>query len=224
MATDQKEEVIVDVEEVYSKTEQYVEENKNTLTIIVGAIVLIIGGYFSYMNLYLAPMEVEAKEQMWKAEQYFEMDSFRLAINGDGQYLGFMDILDSYGATKSGNLSNYYLGISYLRLGEYQTAIDYLSDFSSNDKMIAPTATGAIGDAYMELGNTDKAFDYYKKAADQNDNDFTAPIFLMKAGFAAEQLQKNAEAIEIYKKLKKKYPKSSESKDADKYIARLGEY
>lgn len=224
MSKDQNEEVIVDVEEVYSKTEQYVEENKNSLTIIVAAVVLIIGGYFGYTNLYLAPLEEEAHEQMWKAEQYFELDSFNLAINGNGSYLGFKHIVDQYGGTKSANLANYYLGTSYMNLGQYQTAIDYLTSFDADDKMVAPIATGAIGDAYMELGDLENAISYYKKAAESSDNIFTAPVFLMKAGFVAEQLGKKDEAIEIYKNLQKNYPESQESKNAEKYIARLGEY
>lgn len=219
---EENEELIVDVEEVVSKTEQYVEDNKNSLTIIVGAIVGIVAIYFGYTNLYLAPMENDAKNQIWKAEQYFEVDSFNLALNGDGNYPGFLDIIDSYGGTKTANLANYYAGISYYKLGQYQTAIDYLQDFDANDKIVAPVATGAIGDAYMELGDVAQAYKYYQSAANLSDNNFTAPIYLMKAAFAAEQQGNKDNAIAAYSKIKNDYPSSSESKTAEKYLARLG--
>jgi TolA-binding protein len=220
--TEDNPELIVDLEETVSKTEQYIEENKNSLTIIVSVIVGIIAIYFGYTNMYLAPMEQEAKENMWKAEQYFEADSFNLALNGDGNQFGFLQIIDNYGASSSGNLANYYAGVSYLKLGQYQTAIDYLSSFDGSDKIVGPVATGAIGDAYMELGNTSDALNQYKAAANQSDNNFTSPMFLMKAGFAAEQLGQKDDAIAMYKKIQKNYPASTESRNIEKYLARLG--
>ena len=218
-------EIIVDVEEVYSKTEQYIEENKNNLTIVVGAILVIVAGYFGYTNLYLAPLEEEAQSQMWQAEQYFEVDSFNLALNGNIQgAIGFKTIADHYGGTKAGNLANYYCGISYYNLGQYQEAINYLESFSSDDKMVGPVATGAIGNCYMELGNTAEALNYYKKASNQNKNDFTGPMFRLKAGFAAEQLGQTDVALDLYKSIKTDFPSSQESRNVEKYIARLGEY
>ncbi len=226
MSKDQNtDEVIVDVEEVYSKTEQYVEENKNTLSIVVGVILVIVGGYFGYTNLYLAPLEEEAQAQMWQAEQYFEVDSFNVALNGNIQgAVGFKTIADHYGGTKAGNLASYYAGISYYNLGQYQEAIDYLESFTSNDKIVGPVATGAIGNCYMELGNIETALDYYKKASNQNDNEFTGPMFRLKAGFAAEQLNQTDEALALYKSIQKDFPNSQESRNVEKYIARLGDY
>lgn len=220
--TEENPDLIVDVEEAVSKTEQYIEENKNSLTIIVGVIIGIVAIYFGYTNMYLAPMEEDAKQNMWKAEQYFEVDSFNLALNGAGPHFGFLQIIDNYGASKSGNLANYYAGICYYKLGQYQTAIDYLKAFDGSDKMVAPIATGAIGDSYMELGNTSEALSYYKAAANQSENNFTTPIFLMKAGFAAEQLGQNDDAIAYYKQIQKEYPASTESRNVEKYLARLG--
>jgi tetratricopeptide (TPR) repeat protein len=218
-------EIIVDVEEVYSKTEQYVEENKNTLTIVLLAVIAVVGLYFGYTNLYLAPLEEEAQAQMWQAEQYFEVDSFNLALNGNIQgAIGFKTIADHYSGTKAGNLANYYCGISYYNLGQYQDAINYLEAFSSDDKMVGPVATGAIGNCYMELSNPTEALAYYKKASNQSKNDFTGPMFRLKAGFAAEQLGQTDVALDLYKSIKTDFPTSQESRNVEKYIARLGEY
>lgn len=208
------------VENVLSKTEQYIEDNQKSLTIIVAAIIVIVGGYLVFQKFYVAPMEKEATAQMFVAEQYFERDSFNLALNGDGVELGFLDIIDEYGITKSANLAHYYAGISYLHLGDYEAAIDYLKGFESDDQIIAPMALGAIGDAYSELGEYEKALSFYMKAANQNVNEFSSPIYLMKAAQIHEHLEDYKKALAIYERVKKDHPKSNEARHIDKYITR----
>ncbi|RMG76763.1 MAG: hypothetical protein D6707_11965 [Bacteroidetes bacterium] len=220
MSKKEQEEVIVDVEEVYSKTEKYIEENKNSLSIIIGAVLVVVAGYFGYKYMYVEPLEQEAQEQIWKAEQYFEQDSFRLALNGDGNYFGFLQIADNYSVTKTGNLANYYAGICYLRLGDYNNAIEYLKNFDSDDALVAPVASGAIGDAYMELGNTREAIDFYLKAANQSKNNFTSPIYYMKAAMAYESLNDYKNSADIYEILIKDFSDTKEGRMAVKYLAR----
>lgn len=216
----EKDDTIVDVVEVYSKTEKYIEENQQSLTIIITAIVVIIGIYFGYEKWYVADKEIQAQEQMYMAEQWFEMDSLDLAINGDMQWLGFEQIVDEYGITPSGNLANYYLGICYLRKGFYEDAIDYLSSFDSDDQIVGSIATGAIGDAYMELGEIKKAASFYMDAANDNKNDFTSPIYLMKAAAAYEEMGNYKKASGIYKNIKNNYPDTKEGLEVGKYLAR----
>ena len=209
------------VENALSKTEHYIEENQKSLTIIVFAIIIIVGGYLGYKRFVQTPKENEAKSQMWMAEQYFERDSFNLALNGDGNYLGFLDIAVEYSITKSANLANYYSGICYLRLGQFESSIEYLKQFESDDKMVAPIAYGAIGDAYMELNNIDDAMIFYNKAVNTSDNNFTAPIYLMKIGFAHKQNGDYKKAFEAYKKVEKDFPNTSEGRQVSKYIAQI---
>ncbi|MFP4025924.1 MAG: tetratricopeptide repeat protein [Thiohalospira sp.] len=209
------------VENALSRTEHYIEQNQKSLTIIVLAIIVIVGGYLGYQRFVVSPKEKEAQSQMWMAEQYFARDSFNLALHGDGNYLGFLDIADEYSITNSGNLANYYIGISYLHLGQYEQAIEYLKKFESKDKMVAPIAYGAIGDAYMELGNAGEALKFYEKAANESENEFTAPIYLMKVGFVHEYNEDYKKALEVYNTIKKDFPESAEGKQIDKYIARV---
>lgn len=209
------------VENALSKTEHYIEENQKSLTIIVLAIIIIVGGYLGYKRFVMAPKEKEAQSQMWMAEQYFARDSFNLALNGDGNYLGFLDIIEEYGITKSANLANYYAGISYLHLGEYETAIEYLKQFESDDKMIAPIAYGAIGDAYVELENLNDALTFYNKAVNISNNEFTTPIYLMKVGFVHEQNGDYNKALDVYKRIQKDFPNTAEGRQIAKYIARV---
>lgn len=218
--TDKTEGRIASVEIALDRGEQFFEKNKNLLFYILLGILVIVGGYFGYKKFIKGPKELEAQAKIFFAEQYFEKDSLKLAMNGDGTNLGFIQIVNDYGSTKSGNLAKYYLGICYLKTGDFQNAINNLEDFSSDDQIVGPMAIGATGDAYMELGQTDKAIEYYLKAAKEKKNDFTAPMFLQKAGWAYEILKQYDKAIEVYTKIQKEHYKSYEARDIEKYIAR----
>jgi tetratricopeptide (TPR) repeat protein len=211
------------LENALTKTEQYIESNQKSLTIIVLAIIVIVGTFLGYNRLYLAPMEKEAQSQIFAAEQYFERDSFSLALYGDGNYLGFIDIIDSYGPSKVGNLAQYYAGISYRALGEYENAIDHLKRFSTSDKMIGSIAYGSIGDCYIQLEQFEEGAEYYVKAAKLGKNDFSSPVYFMKAGLVYEELSKYSEALKVYEIIKNDYPKSSEAREIEKYITRVNE-
>lgn len=218
---EENQDVLVDVQEVYSKTEQFVEGNKKNLSMVIGGIVLVIAAYLGYTKLYIAPMEIEAQSSMFMAEKYFEKDSLDKAINGDGLNYGFVDIIDEYSGTKAANLAHYYLGVCYLKSGDYEGAIDELSNFSSDDIMISAMALGATGDAYAELNDFDNASSYYLKAASHESNKLTSPTFMFKAGLAFEENGDTDKALEQYKKLQKEFPESNEARNVEKYIARL---
>ena len=208
------------VEGALSKSEQYIEDNQKSLSIIVAVIVVIVGAYLAYDRFYVGTQEDQAQSQMYRAEQYFEIDSFNLALNGDGNFPGFLELIDDYGVTDAANLAHYYAGICYLNMGQNKEAVDYLTGFESRSKVIAPIAYGATGDAYMEMEETEQAATYYQKAASVK-NDFTAPPFLMKAAFAYEKLGENKKALKAYQTIKKNYKNSTETRSIDKYIARI---
>ena len=209
------------IESALSKTEQFIENNQKMILRIVFVVVAIIAIYVGMKRFYFIPRQAEAQSQMFVAEQYFEIDSFNLALYGDGNYSGFLEIIEDYRWTKSGNLSKYYTGISYLRMGMYEDAIEYLEDFKANDKMVAPIAKGAIGDAYIELNDLETGLDYYLKAAGMSDNNFTAPLYLMKASLIYEHLEEFARAEKLYLQIQKDYPEYSRNNNIEKYIARV---
>jgi tetratricopeptide (TPR) repeat protein len=210
-----------ELESALTRTEQFIEDNQKIITYVIGAIVLVVAGYLGFNKFYLQPKEKEALSQMFMAVDYFEKDSFNLAINGDGNYLGFLDIIDDYGITKSANRAKYYTGISYLHLGQYEDAIEYLNDFKTDDLLLGPITEGAKGDAYLELGENDKALSQYKKAYELTDNELTTPVYMMKAANLLESMDKLSDALSIYKDIKEKYPKSTEGTQVDRYIARV---
>ena len=218
--TDKTDKQFAQIEETLSRTEQYIEDNQKSLVVIVVGIIVIIALYLSFTNFYLEPLEEEAHADMYMAEMYFEKDSFNLALNGDGQFLGFLDIADEYSLTNAGNLANYYAGLCYLHTAQYEDAIEYLSDFSSDDIILSTLALGCIGDAYLELEEDSKALKYYEKAAENNDNEFTTPRYLMKQANILEMNEEFEDALEIYNQIKEDYSKSQIAQDIDKYIVR----
>lgn len=208
------------VEETLSRTEQYLEENYKSLLIVV-AVVIVIVGLFYLGRIYLGKRNDEAQSQMYQAERWLEMDSIKLALNGDGNYLGFLDIAKNYKLTRAGNLAKYSAGICYLHLGQYRDAIDFLTKYKKEDKVIGSLATGAIGDAYIEMGDLDTGVTKYIEAADYGKNSFNTPVFLMKAGQIYELQQKYADALKLYERIRNEYPESTEGATIDKYIARV---
>jgi len=215
-----KDDNLVIVEHALTSTEHFIERHQKTITIAVIAILVVVGGWLGFRRFIVEPREDEAKSQMFAAELYFEKDSFNLALNGDGNYLGFLDIIDDYGITRTADLAHYYAGISYLNLGDFESAVEHLKKFKLNDKLIRTVAIGAIGDAYMELGQQNKAIDHYLKAARRKPNSFTTPLYLMKAAEIIEKSGSPQKALGYYREIKEKYPESNEGRFIDKYISR----
>ncbi|MBN1157754.1 MAG: tetratricopeptide repeat protein [Bacteroidales bacterium] len=209
------------VENALTRTEKYIEENQKSLSIIILAIVVVVGGYLGYKKLYLEPADMEAHAAMYVAEQYFDVDSFYLALMGDGANFGMLDIIDEYGITPAANLAHYYAGICYLRTGQYEDAIEHLKDFDTDDILVASIALGDIGDCYAELGDHKKALAYYLKAGQRKQNSFTSPIFLKKAGIIYEAMEDFEKALEIYEAIQREYPESDIAAEMDKYIGAL---
>lgn len=212
---------MVAVEEALGKTEQFVEKNQKLLMYAIMGIIIVVLVYFGYQKFYTSPMEKNAQDQIFMAQKYFEMDSLSRALYGDGNALGFLDIIDDYGRTKSGNLAKYYAGICYLKMGNFEEAIDYLESHDPVDQNIGPMALGAIGDAYMELNEPDRAVAYYLEAANDVDNDFTSPMFLYKAGMTYEMLGAYEDAYDAYNRIFMEYYKSVEARSIERNIARM---
>ena len=218
--TDQATEVLENVESSLNRAEEFIESNRNPLLIGLGVVVAIALAFYGYKNYISDPLELEAQQEIFMAQKYFEQDSLNRALNGvPGQNMGFLDIADEFGSTKAGNLANYYAGVCYLQLGQFAEAIEYLDQFSSNDEVLSVVAKGAIGDAFLELNQPEEALEYYMAATKINSNDFAVPIYLNKAAKTAEILGDYKSALTLYNRIKSDFPKSPEAGEADKNIA-----
>jgi len=209
------------VESTLSKAESFILINQKRISYIVGGIILIILVVIGYNKLIRQPKEKAAHEQMFMAEYYFGVDSLDLALNGDGNYPGFYEIADEYKWTSAARLANYYIGMILMKQGQFEDAIVHLKKFKSKDEILSAMANGAIGDAYVELGELDNALKYYLKAAEKRPNMFVTPMFLSKAAWVYEEQGEPEKAIKLYTQIKTEYFRSMESREADKNIAYL---
>jgi predicted negative regulator of RcsB-dependent stress response len=205
--------------EFTDKVQTYFRDNRKSLSIIGGAIIVIVGGYFVYNKYYVQKREKKAVEAMWKAEYYFEKDSFQLAIDGKGMTQGFKKIADKFSGTTAGNVASYCLGVSYLNTGKFKQALEALEECSFDDDLVSAVAIGAQGDAYMEMNKVDDAIDKYEEAANQKENQFTTPIYLKKAALAYEQKGDWKKAADLYERIYDNYEHTTEGRDIEKYLA-----
>jgi tetratricopeptide (TPR) repeat protein len=206
------------IAEQISRTEQFIEKHQTLLLVVLGGLALIIGGSFLY-KYYLNNQNELAQDEMFQAVYYFEQDSLDLALRGDGNRYGFLDIVEEYGSTKAGNLANYYAGACYMRKGTFSSAIPFLKDFSSSDVLLQSRAYSLLGDAYMEEDNFSQAAEYYDKAASNKPNKEFTPSYLMKAALAYKLNGQNDKAIRQYDKIIEEYQNTPEYNNAKKYKA-----
>lgn len=198
------------------------EKNKKAILGVSFAIILIAAGWFLYKNMIEKPKEERAAEAMFKAEEFFRNDSLAVALNGDGQNKGFLNVIKNFDGTKAANLAHFYAGVIYLKTHDFNNAVKHLKDFETDSKQIQMVAYGRLADAYSELGKKDEAVDYYKRAGKEFEADqFNSSEFLFRAGYLLESMGKSQEAISIYKEIKEKYPKTEKGFSIDKYIFRL---
>ena len=214
--------VDVDTNNNLRSVDGFWEKNKKAIIGISVAIILVAAGWLLYKNMILKPKEERASEAMFKAEEYFRNDSLAVALNGDGQNKGFLNVIKNFDGTKAANLAHFYAGVIYLKTHDFNNAVKQLQEFDTDSKQIQMVAYGRLADAYSELGKKDEAVDYYKKAGKEFTADqFNSSEFLFRAGYLLESMGKNKEAIDVYKEIKEKYPKTEKGFSIDKYIFRL---
>ena len=219
MAKEIKNENVEAVVEAVSKTEKFFNENGKLLGGIVLGLAVAAAAVFCWYKFAYQPAVEEAQGQMAVAEQNFRAADYELALNGDGNVLGFAQIIDEYGA-KAGKAANFYAGICELQLGNYEAAINYLKAYNGKDAILKARALACIGDAYVGLEDYETALNYFEKAVAVKDNMFAAN-YLLKAGLTAEKLGQNEKALGFYELIKDQYAASPEGYEIDKYIGRI---
>lgn len=200
--------------------EDFVQRNRNLLLGGLAVVALLVGGIFFY-RYYTGNQEAEAQKYMFRAVSYFEADSLKKALNGDGLNDGLLKIADDYGNTKAGNLAHFYAGVALLKQGKFDDAISHLKDFNADDLLLQARAYSLIGDAYLEKKQAGEAVEYYAKAANHEPNKYFTPAYLLKLALAYEINKQNDKAIETYGKIISQYEDAAEATTAKKYKSKL---
>lgn len=214
---EQLEEKNTEMANVINRYEEFIQKNQKTIITVACVIVAVALIIFCYFKFYKAPRENRAAEAIFYAENYFDNGDYQTALDGDGTNPGFLSVIDNYGCTKAGKLAKLYAGIASLRLGKYDEAAKFFSDYNGKDLYTKPLAIMGEADALAEQQKFDEAAKLYIKAAETNENDITSPAALFKAGLCYLGTD-NAKALDLFNQVKTNYPTSTEYPEIDKYI------
>lgn len=224
MAKQQQQVAPQDIEAV-TKTEAFFEKYQKQILYGICAIVVIAAAWIGYVQFLQKPKIQKSNEALAKCENYFNADNYDKALNGDGQgCVGFLQVAKEYGSTKAGNLAHLYAGICYAQTEKWEEAKTELEKFSTkDDAIISPASLGLLANVYANLGQNDKAIEYFLKAAKKADNNSLSPNYLIQAGQLYEAQGKPQKALDCYREVKTKYINSMAYQEIDKYIERLSE-
>ena len=212
------------IESALNKTEEFFQRNSGNLTVALIVIVAIVGGYFGYKYLFAQPRAEKAADMMFVAQQQFAIDSFALALNGDGNNAGFLDVIRKYGSTPQGNIAQHYAGICFLHMGDLTSAAEHLHKYRATpgvpNRLLNAQNFGLQADILVEEEKYKEAVNLYRKAVDAADNVMTTPYFLKKLGWVYEQLGEYTDALAAYRRIEENYSSSVEARDIAKFIGR----
>lgn len=217
---------VTESEAVVERAKDFWSQYGKTISIALGAVVVLVGGFFAYQKFVKEPKEKKAADAIFRAQEFYAQDSLDKALKGDAQYPGFEKVISQYGGTEAGELARFYAGSIYLKKGSFDKAVEYLKDFDTDAPQIQARAYKLLGDALSEQGKGKDALDYYKKAAREfEEDDAAASEALFLAAYLSDKvLNDKSGAVELYKEVKTKYGQTQWGFEAEKYLATHGEY
>ncbi|WP_185863883.1 tetratricopeptide repeat protein [Blattabacterium cuenoti] len=177
--------------------------------------------YFSFKKLFLSPSEEKAMKELNYAQQYLSQGDIDKALNKKNMkinYLGFSGIASKYFFTKAGNISKFYAGICYYKLGDYKESIKMMKSFYAKDEILSSIKYGIIGDAFIQIKNKKEALKNYVIAANIRENEITTPLYYYKAALLNFYMKKYENSKFFFQKIEKKYPFFLYKKNVEKYI------
>ncbi|WP_185878524.1 tetratricopeptide repeat protein [Blattabacterium cuenoti] len=184
-------------------------------------IVITTGSYFFYKRFVLYPSEEKALEELNYAQKYLSQGAIDKALNKKKlkiPYLGFYGIVTKYPFTKAGNISKFYAGICFYKLGNYKESIKMMRNFSAKDEFLSSIKYGMIGDAFAQIRNKNEALKNYIKAANIRENEITTPLYYYKAALLTFSMKKYKNSKFFFKRIEKKYPIFLHEKNVEKYL------
>lgn len=197
--------------------EQFKSNKKLRLTtMIIGGLAVIVLGIFVYRQFVWSPANEKSKDSYW--------EGLNLAVAPDSTDAAIDELSASvkkYDGKIGGEVAQFTYARQLMEKGEFQNALKELQGVDLNDTYVRIMAIGLQADCHSELEDYEKAANMYVEAAEMSDNEFTAPLYLMKAGLCAEEIKNFDKASECYETIKDKYTAFASQKQIDKYIARV---
>ena len=211
-----------EIDETIKVSTSFIEKNFKTLAAAIGGVLAVIIIALVVNQYYIQPKKAEAADNIAVAQQLFIAGNYEQALNGDGTNPGFLQVIDQYGSTPSGNIARLYAGLCYAHTDKAEEAVKFLEDYDlCDDQMVSNAALAALGNCYAQLGQNEKAASTLLKAAKRANSTTLSPLFYLQAGQIYESLGNKDKALECYETIKNEYPQSMQRQDIDKYIERV---
>lgn len=204
----------------YARALELTDRYRNLVYGAVAAVIVVVLGFVAY-SFYQAGQQTEAVDRMSAAVAAYEAGSYQTALDGTGNSLGLLDIIDSYGSTDAGNLARFYAADSYFRLGNYQEALPLFRAFDKDATILGASAVAGEAAILESTGEPARAADLYARAATMYPSNATSPAYFLSAGRAYEAAGKPADARRVYQRIQNEYPQSPEARDIAFYLARV---
>lgn len=207
-----------------NKTELFLENNGRKMSYVFLAVLAVGLLIYGYRALIMQPRAEKAAELIAQAQERFEAETpdYLLALEGDANGAGFLEVIEQYGSTPSGNLAKHYAGICYLQTGDLANAAAYLAKYSTvkglPGALVNAQNYGLQGDVAVEQGDYARAVKFYEKAVKAADNNLTAPMYLRKAGLAARANGSAKQAVAYFERILNEYPASMDAREAEKLL------
>ncbi|WP_185849883.1 tetratricopeptide repeat protein [Blattabacterium cuenoti] len=196
-------------------------KKKKIVVLFWSIIVITAGGYLFYKKFVLYPSEEKALEELNYAQKYLSQGAIDKALNKKKlkiPYLGFYGIVTKYPFTKAGNISKFYAGICFYKLGNYKESIKMMRNFSAKDEFLSSIKYGVIGDAFTQIKNKNEALKNYVIAANIRENEITTPLYYYKAALLTFSMKEYKNSKFFLKKIENKYPLFMHKKNVEKYL------
>jgi len=216
---------LIDVQEAYSRTEQFMDKNRKPLLIGISSVAGVFLLILAYQGFVVRPAEAAAEAAIWRAEAYFEMDSLDLAAYGDGFSDGLETVMTEHAGTKAGQRAAYRMGVYHRSKGAWDEAIAAFSEVDFDDDVVGPLAVAGIGDCQVELQQFDEAIASFEDAVGRSEDglaaDALAPMFLMKSAIVKLETGDTEGALADFTRIADDYASSQQATLAKGYAASL---
>jgi tetratricopeptide (TPR) repeat protein len=206
----------------YVKVTGWYETNKKMVGMGVLALVVVVIGAYAYMNNRRANDE-KASAELGKVYTYYDQGQFQLAIDGvpERNIAGLKSIVDNYGSSASGEMARFYLANCWFQLRKFDEALAAYGSFSPDGHLFTVARLAGIAACYEAKGDYEEAASKFEKAATVYTNDVNAAENFGHAAANYARAGNKERALELYKKIKKEFPKSTLARDVDRYITEL---
>ena len=206
----------------YFEAQSWFEQNKKRVSTLATILVVVIAATWIYFND-RATSNLSATADLGKVMRYYDEGQYQTAISGSPQenVRGLEQIVDDYGSTPSGEIARLFLANSYFALTQYDKALELYRNTDVGDKSLMASVYAGIAACETEKGNVAEGARLYEKAASTDAKNLHTAEYLYRAAGSYLQAGDKEKAADLLERLKKDFPQSTFTREADRLSAQV---